>query len=198
MKDKMKTTMRSRLAFKGMLMLATACAIFLGATMAANAIQPQIPTLQVCNQTKMAAKAYVKIESRTDAIHSGTFAVYIDFDDPLRCDPSGSGYPIGDFPILDIDMSDSMVIGPLHAVTIEQLTSTGKHTPTAYMNGRCKAENLNGCRFWMMLVDNRRDLDPEGTPDVVSFLVFDGNGQRVAYGTGPVVDGDVVISPTSN
>ncbi len=198
MKDRMKTTKRSRLAVKGMLMFATACAIFLGATMAANAIQPQIPTLQVCNQTKMAAKAYVKIESRTDAIHSGTFVVNIDFNDPLRCDPSGGGYPIGDLPMLDIDMSDSMVMGPLHAVTIEQLTSTGKHTPTAYMNGRCEAENLKGCRFWMMLVDNRRDQDPEGTPDVVSFLVFDSNGQRVAYGTGPVVDGDVVISPTSN
>jgi hypothetical protein len=46
--DKMKPTKKSRLAVKGMLMLATACAYILGATMAANAIQPQIPTLQVC------------------------------------------------------------------------------------------------------------------------------------------------------
>jgi hypothetical protein len=66
------------------------------------------------------------------------------------------------------------------------------------MNGRCYTENVKGCRFWMMLTDNRRDQDPEGTPDVASFLVFDGNGQRVAYGTGPVVDGDIVISPTPN
>jgi hypothetical protein len=111
-KNRMKPTKRSRLSVSGMLMLVTACAILLGATINANAIQPQIPTLQVCNQTKMAARAYVKIESRSDAIHSGTFVVNIDFNDPLRCDPNGGGYPIGDLPMLEIDMSDSMVMAP--------------------------------------------------------------------------------------
>jgi hypothetical protein len=65
----------------------------------------------------MAAEAEVKIESRTDAFHSGTFMVNIDFSDPLRCDPKGGGYPIGDLPMLHIDMSDSMVMGPLHEAT---------------------------------------------------------------------------------
>jgi hypothetical protein len=33
---------------------------------------------------------------------------------------------------------------------------------------------------------------------VVSFLVFNSVGQRVAYGTGPVLKGDLQVSPTPN
>jgi hypothetical protein len=36
------------------------------------------------------------------------------------------------------------------------------------------------------------------TADVVSFLVFDGTGKRIAYGTGPLVDGDIKVAPTGN
>ena len=49
--------------------------------------------------------------------------------------------------------------------TVEQLDTTGKHTPTAYATGR--------------------------------FLVYDRNGKRVAYGTGPLSKGDVTIASTS-
>jgi hypothetical protein len=64
------------------------------------------------------------------------------------------------------------------------------------VNGRCKAD-VAGCRFWLMIADNRRG-DAKGTPDVVSFLVFNSVGQRVAYGTGPVLKGDLQVSPTPN
>jgi hypothetical protein len=41
-------------------------------------------------------------------------------------------------------------------------------------------------------------LTHQGTPDIVSFLIFDGAGKRMAYGTGPVVDGDLEVTDTSN
>ena len=45
---------------------------------------------------------------------------------------------------------------------------------------------------------NNKGANAEGTPDVISFLVLDGNGNRVAYGTGPVSGGDIVVDPTGN
>ncbi len=47
-----------------------------------------------------------------------------------------------------------------------------------------------------MFADNKQAKD-ERTPDVISFLVYDRNGKRVAYGTGPVADGDVAVAPTA-
>ena len=147
--------------------------------------QPQIPTLQVCKQTGVKGKAVVKIHSR------GTFTV----DIALTCDPEGEGYPVGRLEISALDMSDSIVQGVISAVTFEQLTSTGKNSPTVYLNGRCRAQNAKGCRFWLMIADNIKPEDKQGTADVVSFLVLDGVGKRVAYGTGPVVEGDIVVKP---
>lgn len=158
-----------------------------------HAQQPQIPTLQVCNQTVARGRGVVKIESRADSLHSGVFSVEID----LKCDPNGDGYPAGTLKISDISMSDSSVQGTVLATAFEQVTTTGKHTPTLYLNGRCKAEKVNGCRFWMLIADNKRN-DAQGTPDIISFLVFDGAGKRVAYGTGPVIRGDVTVQPTGN
>jgi hypothetical protein len=165
-------------------------AVILGTLAAAHAQQPQIPTLQVCNPTKVEGRAFVQIVSRSDALHSGVFGIRIE----VKCDPAGLPYPDGIFEIR-VDMSDSLVQGTIVGESIDQLTSTGKHSPTAYLSGRCKAEQVSGCRYWLMLADNGREN--EGTPDVVGFLVFNGNGVRVAYGTGPVVDGDVFVSPTS-
>ena len=51
-------------------------------------------------------------------------------------------------------------------------------------------------RYWLMLADNTGE-GGEQTPDVISFLVYDRNGKRVAYGTGPVRQGDVTITSTS-
>ena len=90
-------------------------------------------------------------------------------------------------------MSDSSAGATITATTFEQVTSIGKHTPTAFINGRCKAAEINGCRFWLMIADNK-GLDREGTPDIVSFLVVDGTGRRVAYGTGPVLKGDIKVT----
>jgi hypothetical protein len=162
-----------------------------------QAQQPQIPTLQVCNQTTVNGGGLVKIVRRADAGHSGTFKVEVE----LRCDPSG--YPAGTVRITSLSMSDSIVQGNITSTLIEQVTSTGKHTPTAYINGRCNAQGpagaapITGCRFWIMFADNKLQTEQQ-TADVVSFLVFDGTGKRVAYGTGPVVEGDIRVGATGN
>jgi hypothetical protein len=157
-----------------------------------SAQQPQIPTLQVCNKTGVSGKALVKITSRADGIHSGGFLVEID----LKCE--NTGYPAGVLQISNLSMSDSIIQNTIVMSTFEQLTSTGKHTPTAFVNGRCKAANISGCRYWMMLADNKPSGASGGTPDIISFLVLDGTGKRVAYGTGPVVDGDIDVVDTPN
>ena len=170
------------------------CILPLGGVDSARAQQPQIPTLQVCNPTKVEGRAIVKIDSRSDATHSGVFKIVAE----VKCDPNGLPYPDGALTI-DIDMSDSIIQGTVTGVSFGQLTSTGKHTPTAYLNGRCKAAGaqgeIRGCRFWMIAADNSKN--GKGTPDVVGFLVFDGTGARVAYGTGPVVKGDIHVTPSS-
>lgn len=151
-----------------------------------HAQQPQIPTLQVCNSTDVRGDGRVKIDGRSDANHSGSFGVKLS----LKCGPNEAAYPEGTLDIYEIDMSDSIVGGTITATTIEQITTTGKHTAMAFLNGRCTASGIKGCRFWMMITDNRfSTTGTSGTPDIVSFLVFDHTGKRVAHGTGPLVSG---------
>lgn len=159
---------------------------------AALAQQPQIPTLQVCNATAARGEGGVKIASRADVGHSGTFRVRLE----VKCDPA-DGYPTGTLVIAALSMSDSAVQGTITSTSFEQMTSTGKHTPTLYVNGRCRADGVRGCRYWLMIANNKK-AGATGTPDIVSLLVFDGTGKRVAYGTGPLVEGDIEVAPTSN
>jgi hypothetical protein len=163
---------------------------------AVQAQQVQIPTLQVCNKTKVQGTGLVRIARRTDSFSAGTFRVRTN----LNCNPDGAGYPGGTLSMSDISMSDSNIKGAI-SMSVEQITTTGKHSPTVYLNGRCKAQttsgtNIPGCRFWMMIADNKQ-ANQQGTPDIVGFLVFDGTGKRVAYGTGPVEQGDITVDSTS-
>jgi hypothetical protein len=163
-----------------------ACALV---TTSVFAQQPQIPTVQVCNGSRVEGGGMVKLDRRSDAQHQGTFQLKV----LVKC--GVPGYPAGGFD-LKVDMSDSLVQGIIRATTVEQLTSTGKHTPAAYLNGRCDAEGVKGCRYWLMLSDNGKPGDRP--PDVIGFLVLNGDGKRVAYGTGPLVDGDIFVEATSN
>ncbi len=165
-----------------------------GTVSAAWAQQPQIPTLQVCDETQVQGRALVKIQSRADASHSGSFKIAIE----VKCNrEANNGYPAGVITITELSMTDSLAQGTIGTLSLEQVTSTGKHTPTVYINGRCRADHVIGCRFWLMIADNKK-ADDRGTPDVVSFLVFNSLGQRVAYGTGAVADGDIQVVPASN
>ncbi|HXT40413.1 MAG TPA: hypothetical protein VN887_10355 [Candidatus Angelobacter sp.] len=155
----------------------------------------QIPNLHTSNPTLVNVRegATVVIRRRKDALHAGQFTV----KGTLKFNPAVDAYPAGALTI-SVDLSDS-ARGVFIATTVEQLDTTGKHTPTAYATGRCSIRadvKAFGCRYWLMLADNKRVNEKE-TPDVISFLIFDRNGKRVAYGTGPVVKGDVAIAPTA-
>ena len=149
----------------------------------------QIPTLQVCNIGKAFGTAQVHLSRRQDINNAGTIDIIAS---DIGCDPqSSSPYPIGTIS-MRFSLSDTS-ISDLRVTLIEQMSSVGKHTPTTYMNGRCLA---NGgtvpCHFWLMLVDNK--LNPIDTPaDVLSVLVVDKAGNRLAYGTGPIRTGDITV-----
>jgi hypothetical protein len=164
----------------------------MGAATPGFAQQIQIPSLQVCNTTKLSANnAVVIIETRASAPLTGFFALR----GSLRCDPAaGVVYPTGALGIFGISMNDSSIQGDVTFTTFEQVTSGGKVTPTLWVNGRCKAANVRGCHYWLLAVDNVKGHPLGKTFDVVSFLILDQNGKRAAYGTGNVVDGDLTIS----
>jgi hypothetical protein len=171
-------------------------AALLGAAMSAAtpalAQQIQIPSLQVCNFTKVSANnAVVIIDTRAAAPLTGFFSLR----GSLSCDPAaGVVYPTGTLGVFGISMNDSSIQGDVVFTAFEQITSGGKATPTLWVNGRCKSEKVKGCHYWLMAVDNVRGRPVGKTFDVVSFLILDQTGKRVAYGTGNVVDGDLTIS----
>jgi hypothetical protein len=173
--------------------LLLAAALGAGVLAVAAAQQPQIPTLQVADETNVKGDGLVKIVSRSDTAHTGSFEVHINVQGI-----GPAGYPTGTLVIDKLSMNDSTLQGTIKATLIEQVTSTGRATPTAFLNGRCVADGLKGGRFWMMITDNTREPGPKATPDIVSFLIFDQTGKRVAYGTGPVVRGNITVAPTPN
>ena len=153
---------------------------------------PQIPTLQVCNGTKATGGANVFLSKRVEPGKTGLFNIRIS----VTCDLATNGFPTGSVD-MQFSLSDSSITN-FRAVSIDQLTTTGKHTPTMYLNGRCMA---NGgtipCHYWLTL-SNNKDPNVAGTPDVVGVLVVDKTGKRLTYGTGPVRGGDINVEPTSN
>lgn len=156
----------------------------------AAAQQIQIPTLQVCNDTKLSANAFVIIDTRKSPPLTGAFSLR----GKLECAPTaGVVYPTGTLGIFGISMNDSHIQGDVTFTTFDQVTSGGKATPTMWVSGQCKAANVRGCHYWLMAVDNVKGKPVGKTFDVVSFLILDENGKRVAYGTGNVVDGDLEI-----
>lgn len=168
----------------------SAAGLFFAASGAAQAQMPQIPTIQTCTlgATAYANAATVQIDSRAGGGFSGEFRL----DFKIECNPA-TGYPAGSIRF-GIKMSDSTIIGTASSTAIHQLAATGKHTPTAYASGWCEAKGVVGCRFWLMAADNNASGATKDR-DIASFLILDGKGNRMAYGTGPVVSGDIKVSP---
>src|SRR5204862_1577231 len=100
-------------------------------------------------------------------------------------------YPAGNISI-KTNLSDS-VKGVFTSTSIEIINSFGKHTPTIFLTGRCTlklSEDIarpKGCRYWLMIADNRAAEGGRGTPDIIGFAIHDRLGNRVAYGTGSVI-----------
>ena len=153
--------------------------------------QIQVPSLQVCNATALSSNAFVIIDTRAGTPYTGFFSLRGN----LSCNPAAATpYPTGALGIYGISMNDSTIQGDVIFTTFQQVTSGGKYTPTIWVSGRCKAANVKGCNYWLMAVDNVPGQVVGRTYDVISFLILDQNGKRVAYGTGNVVDGDLKIS----
>lgn len=156
----------------------------------------QIANYHISDKSKTEGTGKVFLTARQDAVHAGMFkaAVNVSFD------PAVNDYPTGSVTIL-VDLSDSFK-GTARSTTIEQVNTHGKHTPTAVITGRCNVtldENATaprGCRFWILVSNNRR-LNDQGTPDVISFIVYDRSGKRVAYGSGPATEGDITVAPST-
>lgn len=146
----------------------------------------QIPQIDGCTKGVGAADtAVVNLEARKDNQHAGTFR----FRGKIGCTPPGYG---GGTMTISIDMSDSSIQGDVTLTTFDYVVSYGKHTPTFYSSGRCKFGNMDGCRYWLIMTDNV----PSGKKgDIAGFLILDGKGNRAAYGTGMVVDGDIKVQP---
>jgi hypothetical protein len=156
----------------------------------------QISNFHVSDRSKISGGGKVPLlPHRKDASHSGVFTVELG----VSFDPAVNDYPTGTVKI-DVDLSDSFK-GTAQSTSIEQVNSFGKHTPTSVITGRCKvglAETGTapvGCRFWMLIANNKKPSE-SGTPDIVGFVIYDRNGSRVAYGTGPL-EGDIEVAPST-
>ena len=151
-----------------------------------HALGLQIPQIDGCtNALGSAESATVKIPARADAQHSGEFVI----NGKVSCSPPN--YAGGQMS-MKINMSDSQIQGLVTLTSFDYVVSTGKHTPTLYFSGRCKAEGVAGCRYWLFLTDNAK---PGVRLNVAGFLILDGNGQRVAYGTGVLARGEITVAP---
>jgi hypothetical protein len=153
----------------------------------------QISNFHVSDKSKIIGSGQVALlPNRKDGLHSGIFDVKVD----AAFDPAVNDYPVGAVRI-DVDLSDSFK-GSARSTSIEQVNSFGKHTPTAVITGRCTVDSTGttpvGCRFWLLIANNKTPSQ-QGTPDVVGFVIYDRNGDRVAYGTGPL-RGDMEVTPT--
>ena len=153
--------------------------------------QLQIPSLQVCNRSDSFGEALVLNTGRKDVVLAGTFEIYI----RVNCSViGGDGYPYGSIELRNIMLTDSVVVSYLSATTIEQVSTVGEDTPMIFIRGRCKTEKIEGCRYWLMIADNKK-VGQKGTPDIVSLVVFDKMGVRQIYVTGEVVKGDLYVAP---
>jgi hypothetical protein len=150
-----------------------------------------IPAFHVSTKSKVKGSARVFISARKQGALSGTFSLKIS----VNFDPAVNDYPNGVF-TLKTDLSDGTNTG-FEATSIELINSFGKHTPTIFLTGRCKSENgeLKGLRYWLMVANNKKINDQNTTPDIIGFAIHDRNGNRINYGTGPVVEGDIVVEP---
>jgi hypothetical protein len=154
----------------------------------------QISNFHISDKSKIAGSAKVALLPHRAGPNSGMFIVKID----VSFDPGVNDYPTGNVSF-DIDLTDSFK-GSAASTSIEQVNSLGKHTPTAVITGRCKVTQAAGtppvgCRFWLLVANNKKPNE-QGTPDVVGFMIYDHNGNRVSYGTGPVESGDIEVAPT--
>ena len=156
-----------------------------------------VPDLHVSSRSIIKGKGTVQILSRKDSAHSGE--VYIEAS--ITYAPPNN-YPVLTTLLMKIDLTESLKCS-VTGKTVEQVSSEGKHSPTVYLTGRCNVDPLEStnlptkaCRYWLLMASNKPSASAQGTPDIVSFLIYNCDGTRIAYGTGPLVSGDIDIAGT--
>jgi hypothetical protein len=150
-----------------------------------------IPAFHVSDISNVSGYGDVFIASRQDAFSSGIFFIKLS----VTFNPAVNDYPTGSV-FIKTDMSDGAKTS-FDSTAIDLINSYGKHNPTVYITGKCKASsalNQKGLRFWLMIANNKQ-ANANGTPDVVGFAIHDNLGNRIAYGTGPLKNGDIKIDP---
>ncbi len=148
-----------------------------------------IPAFLQSGRTRIKGDGKIFIPSRRDSVSSGMFGVSlaIRFGSQRHDDPHGNIR-------LKTDLSDSLK-GTFTATSIELVHANKKQQPVVFLTGSCKAfaENApDGLRYWLKLAcdEHKKEMT-----EYIGFVVHDQKGNRVAYGTGPLVSGTIKISP---
>ena len=148
-----------------------------------------IPAFIVSNQCKVSGQGNIFIESRNKLGFGGKFIININ----VNFNPATNEYPVGSLTI-ETDLSDSQrdIFKTEH---IDSINLHGLDNPTVFLTGRVNDNlaNYKGCTFWLMIANNKPREVQRGF-DVVSFVINDGKGQYVAYGTGTLREGDISVS----
>ncbi len=94
--------------------------------------------------------------------------------------------------LVKADLRDSLK-ATFTATSIELINAHHNRDQAVYLTGSCKATTENppdGLRYWVKVAYDQYKKD---APECVGFVVHDKNGNRVAYGTGPLVSGSIQI-----
>lgn len=92
-------------------------------------------------------------------------------------------------------LSDT-VNGTFKTESIELVNAHGKHNPTIFLTGRISEDlaNYKGCRYWLMIANNKTATQESPSFDIVSFAINDAKGELIAYVTEPVIEGDISVN----
>ncbi len=162
-----------------------------------NVLNVQIPTSQPCNNSEVNvanAEVFILCRQLTSPTNpsqnrTGVFTV----NGAAKFNPATMSYPIMSTNFrINVSLTDS-TSGTFNCTTIEQLARWGKTNPTIWLSGHCQGPHLDGCRYWLMIVGSIEGPDPR-LFKIISFIIFNKEGNPIAYGTGPVRRGNVRIS----
>ena len=141
-------------------------------------MKASVPSFHISSKSRLKGKARVFIDSRQDTLHTGRFEVAAD----VRFNPAADAYPAGTLKI-KVDLSESAQAN--FSATSVELTNAFGSTTRSRVKGK-------GFRYWLLVANNKRTRNTK-TPDIVSFAIHDNAGNQVAYGTGPVAQGDLEV-----
>ncbi len=141
----------------------------------------------VSNRIKGDGKIF--IPSRKDAVSSGMFDISLAIQFGRRANDELRGSIL-----LKADLRNSLK-ATFTATSIELIHAHHNHEQAVYLTGSCNATTENppdGLRYWVKVAYDHYKKD---APECVGFVVHDKKGNRVAYGTGPLVSGSIQMNP---